>query len=43
MATCQDCRYYASKDESKGDCLGREVPATRDANKCPMGAFRAKK
>jgi hypothetical protein len=42
MHTCKDCRYYVEKDETKGDCLGREVPATREANKCPMSAFRPK-
>ena len=45
MPACQDCRFYASVDEQKGECfsLGFEVRGKTDSKKCPERAFRPNK
>lgn len=45
MPACQDCRFYASVDEQKGECfsLGFEVCGKTDSKKYPERAFRPNK
>ncbi len=42
MPTCRDCKFYKPIDDTKGDCLGHEVPGDRDAKLCPAKAFTPK-
>ena len=42
MPACQDCRFYASVDEQKGECfsLGFEVCGKTDSKKYPEDGYR---
>ncbi|MFX0073387.1 MAG: hypothetical protein ACFFAO_20100 [Candidatus Hermodarchaeota archaeon] len=40
MAQCKDCKFYKPIDDTKGDCFGHEVAATRNAEECPTKSFQ---
>lgn len=43
MAKCKECKFYIEKDETRGECLGREISANNEVSKCPIRAFRPRK
>ena len=42
MLSCKDCHFYKKINSEIGTCYGRRVPANRDAEECPMKAFKPK-
>jgi hypothetical protein len=43
MPKCNECKFYESIDEVKGNCFGHEVQGDRDTSMCPTRTFRPKK